>query len=341
MNRRNWLWLASGGVFGGCVPMGGVWTRSWGGATVERADAIARASGGRGWAAWESGSLRKSWRTHYRGPVLSVTKAMAGLACARAVGEGWLDLDEPAAETLTEWSGDPLKSRITTRHLLQMTAGLDDGAGRLYRRGIADKGRVALALPLVDPVGARFRYGPACWEVLAELLHRKASARGGSLEGFLSRAVMRPLGLSSPEWRADAKGRFFLSTGAELNVTEMGRLGRAIGRLAGGSAVGGIPASAFRDVTRPSSVNPMFGGGVWSNQRGSRGWSIEVEEELDPPKDASFWRAACLSRGQPSTMLALIGSAGQRVFIWPDEGRVIARLGFSGSWRDAPLLQVV
>ncbi len=328
-------------MLGGCAPFGGGGVRSWDAKTLGRAEEVARANGGRGWAAWEGGSLRSSWRTHHRGPVLSVTKALGGLACARAVGEGWLSLDERVSATLSEWGGDAAKDGITVRMLLQMTAGLREGAGALYRRSIADKGKVAMSLPVVDEPGTRFRYGPACWEVLAECLHRKLVARGETLERFLHRAVMRPLRLSSPEWRSDAGGRFYLSTGAELNVTEMGRLGRAIGKLASGQQVAGISASAFRDVTRSSRANPMFGGGVWSNRKAPGGREIEVEEVLDPPKDPGFWRSACLSRSQPSSMLALIGSAGQRVYVWPDEGRVIARLGYSGSWRDGTLLRVV
>ena len=326
---------------GGCAPLGGGGVRSWNRETLDRADIIARGSGGQGWAAWENGSLRKSWRTHHRGRSLSITKSLGGLACMRGIGEGWLDLDEPAARTLSEWSGDPAKSQITVRMLLQMTAGLKEGGSELYRRGLADKSRAALALPVVDAPGTRFRYGPACWEVLAELLHRKAVARGETLERLLSRGVLRPLGLSSPDWRSDKRNRFYLSTGAELNVTELGRLGRAMAALASGQETGGFTPSAFRDVTRTSSANPMFGGGVWSNRRASAGRPIEVEDELDPPKDPGFWRSACLSRSQPSSMLALIGSSGQRVFIWPDHGRVIARAGYSRSWNDGPLLSVV
>lgn len=341
MRRRQWLGLAGLGLVGGCAPFGGGGVRNWDRDTLGRVGTLARAHGGRGWAAWESGRLRESWRTHYRGPVLSVTKAISGLACARAVEEGWLEPGATAADTLTEWRPDPVKRRITVRMLLQMTAGLEDGGSVLYRRGIADKGRMALSARVIDPPGTGFRYGPACWEVLGELVHRKATARGESLEGLIQRAVTRPLRLSADNWRRDRQGRFFLSTGAELNIMELGRLGWAIGRLATGHSVAGISPGAFRKVTRSSQANPMFGGGIWSNTGAPRGREIEVEEVLDPPRGPGFWQSACLSRRQPSSMLALIGSAGQRVYIWPSDSRVVARLGYSGSWRDVPLLRVL
>ena len=106
------------------------------------------------------------------------------------------------------------------------------------------------------------------------------------MEGFLHRAVMSPLGLSSPKWRSDGKGRFYLSTGAELSVEELGKLGRAIAALLRGESAWGIDAGHFAAMTRPSAVNPMFGGGLWRNvhARQSGAVEIEVEDVLDPPR---------------------------------------------------------
>ena len=334
MERRHWIKVSLAGALGGCgvVPDG-----PWSAGELDRLEAGLRRHGARGYGVWENGVLRKSWRTHERGPALSITKALAGLAAARAMGEGWLAPEERVADTIHEWRGDAGKEVVSVAMLLQMTAGLDSGAGALYRSEVADKGAVAVAVPQVDPPGMIFRYGPACWEVLAELMQRKLVARGASLEGFLHRGVMRPFGLSSPEWRSDRKGRFYLSTGAELSVTDLGRLGRSLAALAAGRDAGGIAAIDFRRATQPSRVNPMFGGGVWSNRNAGGGREVEVEEALDPPKGRDFWGRACFSNRQPRTMIGLVGSAGQRVFVWPDSGRVVARLGGAASWRDDSL----
>jgi hypothetical protein len=54
---------------------------------------------------------------------------------------------------------------------------------------------------------------------------------------------------------------------------------------------------------------------------------------------ASFWSRACLSRRQPIGMVALIGSSGRRVYIWPDEEKRFARLAWSGAkWSDVTFL---
>lgn len=325
---------------GGCAGSGA--GPGWSRGSLVLADARARGAGGRGWAAWSGGRRVAAWNPAAEGPVLSITKALAGLAAARGAGEGWLAPGEKVAATLREWSGDSRKSRITVLMLLQQIAGLEAGVAALYRNP-ADKGRHAVALRAVDEPGHVFRYGPACWEVLAEWMHRKLVARGESLEGFLHRAVMAPLGLSSPQWRSDGKGRFFFSTGAELSVEELGRLGRAIAALLRGENAGGIEARHFAVVTRPSAVNSMFGGGLWRNvhARMPGAMEVEVEDSLDPPRTSAFWKSACLSKRQPAELVALVGSSGRRVFIWPSQDRVVARLGVAGTWQDRPFLDAL
>ncbi len=309
---------------------------------MERADGLARRDGGRGWAAWSGGRRVAAWNPGAEGPALSITKVLAALAAAKAAGEGWLSPGEKVAATIPEWKGDARKARVTVLMLLQQVAGLEAGVAALYRNP-ADKGRNAIALRAVDEPGSVFRYGPACWEVLAELMQRKLARRGESLEGFLHRAVMSPLGLGSPQWRSDGKGRFFLSTGAELSVAELGKLGRAVAGVLGGESAGGIDAGHFAAMTRTSAVNPMFGGGLWRNvhARKSGAVEIEVEDVLDPPRGPAFWKSACLSKKHPADLVALIGSSGRRVFIWPLQDRVVARLGVAATWKDRPFLDAL
>lgn len=336
-SRRGFLAAAGGSLLaGGCATVaGGTWPAAG-------ADGIARRHGGRGWAAWQERLRLQAWQAGAEGPALSITKSLAALAAAKAAGEGWLSERETVADTIREWRGDARKPRITVSMLLQQTAGLEAGVAALYRNP-ADKGRNAVALRAVDEPGSVFRYGPACWEVLAELMQRKLAARGGSLESFLHRAVMSPLGLSSPKWRSDGKGRFFLSTGAELSVQELGKLGRAIAALLRGGSAGGIDAGHFAAMTRPSAVNPMFGGGLWRNvhARKSGAMEIEVEDVLDPPRSSAFWSGACLSTKHPAELVALIGSSGRRVFIWPSQDKVLARLGVAATWKDRPFLEAL
>ncbi|WP_035611559.1 serine hydrolase domain-containing protein [Haloferula sp. BvORR071] len=339
MDRRRFLYSLVAAC-GGCATSGSSsGAGGWSSAELRRADAIAKGNGAKGWAAWHGHRELVSWQTHERGPSLSLTKVLGALAATKAAGEGWLSDSERVSATIPEWRGDARKSRITVLMLLQQTAGLEAGVASLYRNP-ADKGRNALLLSVVDEPGSLFRYGPACWEVLGELLQRKLSSRGETLEKFLHRAVMRPVGLSSPNWRSDKKGRFFLSTGAEMSVEELGRLGRTLGKLLSGESTDGFDPEIFARMTRTSAANPIFGGGIWrnANARKAGAYPVEIEDVLDPPRGGGFWAGACMSLRQPASMVALVGSSGKRVFIWPGENRVVARLGRSSAWKDGPFL---
>ena len=300
---------------------------------------IASGFGVKGWGFWEGRSRIAGSNPNASGPALSITKVLAGLAVTRALSAGMLRLDERLADTFPEWKNDAAKSRITPRMLLQQTSGLEAGSSALYHRPLADKGRVALSLRVVDAPGSQFRYGASHWEVLAEFLQRKLGTE--TLEHFISRNVMGPIGLHSTQWRADRKGRYFLSTGAELSVEDLGKLGRTLAKLLRGQRSDGFDPGIYSQVTKSSAANPIYGGGLWKNIRVSSSHAIEIEDVLDPPRSPSFWAAACLSKYHPADLVALIGSSGQRVFIWPGKDQVFVRLGHSPQWRDGPLLEAL
>jgi len=313
---------------------------SWSSRDLSLIEATAGTNAARGWAVWQDGRRLSGWNTDTRAPALSITKSIAALAATRAAAEGWLSPSERVAETIPEWRGDPRKSTITIRMLLQQVSGLEAGVIQLYRNHPADKGRAAIALGCVDTPGSTFRYGPGHWETLAEVMRRKLAARKQSLATFMQRAVMGPVGLSPWNWRSDKLQTPYFSTGTELDVKELGRLGRVIGKLLSGNDSDGFSASHYQDVVRPSAANPMFGGGLWHNANVRRpgAASIRVEGSIDSPLGSAFWSRACLSTRQPGSMVALIGSGGKRVYIWPGSGKCIARIGASTSWSDAGFL---
>jgi CubicO group peptidase (beta-lactamase class C family) len=333
--RRDWLKLSTAGLAGSVCGCGSTPHRE----PPRMLSGIAAGFGGKGWALWEGRSRIAESNLHASGPALSITKTLAGLAVARAVSSGMMRLDEKLVDTFPEWKNDTAKSRITPRMLLQQTSGLDAGSIALYHRPLTDKGRVALSLRVLSAPGSQFRYGASHWEVLAEFLQRKLGKE--TLEHFISRNVMGPIGLHSPKWRADLKGRWFLSTGAELDVNDLGKLGHTLAKLLRCEGSNGFDPTIYSDVTKSSAANPIYGGGLWKNVRATTGHAVEIEDCLDPTRSSSFWSGACLSKGHPADLVALIGSAGQRVFIWPAKDQVFVRLGRSPQWKDAPLLEAL
>src|SRR5688572_15748479 len=134
MNRRQWLHLTSisgfAALFPGCAFP----------ANYPKIDfAAAERLGGEGYGIWKGGHLLESRNPDKRLPSLSITKALAALLAVRAVGEGWLELDNPLDDIVPEWRADERKRQISLRMLVNQTAGFSPGASDLYRRRVSNK----------------------------------------------------------------------------------------------------------------------------------------------------------------------------------------------------------
>ena len=64
---------------------------------------------------------------HQKHYTASLAKALVGgVPLAVALSDGLIELDDKAAKYVPQWSNDPLKSRITVRHLGSHTSGIAD-----------------------------------------------------------------------------------------------------------------------------------------------------------------------------------------------------------------------
>jgi CubicO group peptidase (beta-lactamase class C family) len=75
------------------------------------------------------------WSLERPHPLASGTKSFVGVMAAAAVQDGLLSWDELACDTLIEWKSDDLKSKITARHLLSLSSGLEPNDAQLSRKG--------------------------------------------------------------------------------------------------------------------------------------------------------------------------------------------------------------
>ncbi|MFT4114702.1 serine hydrolase domain-containing protein [Silvibacterium sp.] len=140
----------------------------------------------------------------------SVTKVMATTAVAMWLYDrGQLDLNVPLGEVLPGFvigeHHDPLRVRVTLRHLLAHSSGLP-GYVRLFEahRSPAAIMRAALETPLEAKPGSRAEYSDVGFILLGKALEVLA---GEKLDTLFSREIAAPLGLRSArfcpphEWR--------------------------------------------------------------------------------------------------------------------------------------------
>jgi CubicO group peptidase (beta-lactamase class C family) len=241
-------------------------------------------------------------------------KLFFGAMLAAAVEDGLLKLDEKVVETIVEWKDDPRKSQITIRHLLSLTSGIYGGSTREPSPSYARA--VVIADAKFWP-GERFQYGPIPYQLFGELMRRKLAERGESVEAYMKRRVLDPIGLKPVRWVKDVDGNIHLPNGAIMTAREWAKFGLFVlhqGKWEGRQIV---PWMVLRECFVGTGANPYYGITFWLKENGNaprdlvmaRGLgtqrlfiipSLELVvvqfAETEQFDDSSFWRRLLVDR---------------------------------------------
>lgn len=163
------------------------------------------------------------WTPDVRREIHSAAKGVCVLATGIAADDGLVDLDEPIATYLTATGlalGEGV-DRVTLRHLLTMTSGIDmpwsateltdwpDLAAEFLRR--PSRGRV-------------FQYANASTYTAMRVLE----TRVGDVGAFVTERLFAPLGIQDVEWQRCPNGFVAAGEGLSLRTEELARIGRLI-----------------------------------------------------------------------------------------------------------------
>ncbi|MDD5199371.1 MAG: serine hydrolase [Terrimicrobiaceae bacterium] len=273
--------------------------------------------------------------------IMSITKNLAALAILAARSEGLLDLDEPVAKTIPEWRGRARQERIAIRELLNQTSGLVTGFDSIYARGVRDKNKLAIALPLAAEPGACFDYGPGNYELIEEILRRKLLPRRTDPLAYLTAKILTPLGVHPADWRRDRRGNPFFSAGAKLTARDLAKIGEFIRVQGRAWIVPLLPPAAFSGAFAGSAANSMYGLSFWLNANVTRAGAdpISIEGALGRCRPPEEWRRSSISNVSPADLIALVGSGGERCYIVPSRKIVVVRYGRGSNFSDAEFLR--
>jgi CubicO group peptidase (beta-lactamase class C family) len=165
----------------------------------------------------------------------SMTKSVTSLLFGVALERGWIKgLDTSVLSCFPEYdilrtSG---KNRITLRHLLTMSDGLDwfefkpphDSMKRM--REASDAYRYILERPIVAPPGRTYNYNSGSTELLGAVM-RKAS--GAPLDILAQQHLFDPMGIQDVEWnRRFADGNPMASSSLRARPRDWAKLGQLV-----------------------------------------------------------------------------------------------------------------
>ena len=196
----------------------------------------------------------------------SGTKSFVGVLAVMAVEDGLLKLDEKVADTLTEWKADARKSQVTIRQLLTLTSGIAGGE-------VGDVPSYKDAVRIAEakfPPGEKFHYGPVPFQCFGELLRRKLEPRKETVEGYLHRRLLDPIGLKPSSWRKDAEGNPNLPSGAMLTAREWAKFGLFVLNRGAWDGRQLVSERFLVNCFQGTKVHPTYGLTFWLNASDER-----------------------------------------------------------------------
>lgn len=257
----------------------------------------------------------------------SLAKPISAIMVGRAIQQGYIkSLDQPAADFLTEWKGDPKRSKILIRHLLDMRTGLapqaqgkgpEDPMNRAYLHPRHDE-EIIKNYPLMNEPGSRYEYANANSELVAPVIER---ATGRKYHDYLTEQLLLPMGARGGTIWMNRKGGTPHS-GCCVQLPARTYLQFGILLLNDG-VVGGkrlLPEGYVAKMRTATKENPHAGLGVWIagpyvKGRGPLNPSVDVGKTLhsEPYADKGLF--------------LFDGNGSQVVYIVPSQNLVIVRTG--------------
>lgn len=301
-----------------------------------------------------------NWSATRPHPLASGTKSFTGIIAMFAVQDGLLTLDELASDTITEWKSDPDKSRITVRHLLTLSSGLDPldavlggrGGSRLLGEGarrraerlkLDDQPRVtdhyqrAIDARAIIPPGERFRYGPSHFYAFAALLERKLAKSDlphKTVLDYLHARLFDPIGLKVAFFGRDQAGRPNMPGGCLLTAREWAKFGEFVRLNGSWPQPDGTPKQLLKpellaECFKPSSANARYGLTWWlggGDQTGQAdGEDPAAAAETRERRQLAQIPSIRDAEGRDIRVWMAAGLGKQRLYILPDHDLVIVR----------------
>lgn len=168
-------------------------------------------------------AVQHRWRSDDRENIYSASKGVCALAIGMAIDESILSLDSRVPEMLPAMKLGVGVDKVTVRHLLAMSSGIDFAWFADERAPWPDLAQEMLRRPTIGP-GSVFQYT----DVSTYVVMRMLGVAVGDVRDWLMPRLFDPLGIHNPQWHRCPLGWIVGGSGLELRTEELARIGRVL-----------------------------------------------------------------------------------------------------------------
>lgn len=252
------------------------------------------------------------WTPATRGQIASAGKSVASVMIGGLAAAGRLRLTDSVSRVVGPgWSraSEAEERRVTVRHLLSMTSGLDD------------------SLRAATRPGERFYYNTTAYMKLFDVMER---ASGRAVNDVLRDQLSAPIGLQGAEWRPTVEGDGTRGYRLWMSARDMARFGSLIaagGRWAGAPVLADTAYLAAM-LAPQGADNAAYGYLWWLNG--------QPTYRLPGPMELPTMRGALVPSAPPDLVSAL-GRGDKKIYVSRALGVVVVRHGTDASEAGSPL----
>lgn len=243
--------------------------------------------------------------------VRSVTKSFFSLLLGIAIDKGFIaSVDDPIARYFpsSRLAKDPNKSKITIRHLITMSTGLDCNDWDRKSKGQEDKLykkkdwiSYTLDLPLINEPGKVSNYCSAGTILTAEII---SIASGMPIDKFANKYLFSPMDINELHW-SHTSNKEVIASGKRLYMRprDMAKIGQLIlqnGEWKGTQLIS--PAWIMESTSKHTTITGLDYGYLW--------WNFTFPTESKEHK-----------------AVAATGNGGQYIMIFPDQDLIAVFTG--------------
>jgi CubicO group peptidase (beta-lactamase class C family) len=257
---------------------------------LERLVARAESAGSDALVVVKNGELVGEWYFGKpRAPIeaMSVTKSVVSLAIGRLIDTGRIaSVDTPVHSFYPEWK-QGRKQRITVRHILDHTSGLQDVTPttvEIYPS--PDLVQLALAAELTHDPGTQFAYNNKAVNLLAGIVKL---ASGRRMDAYIGEEIFAPLGITDYSWTRDAAGNPHVMAGLQIRALDLAKLGQLVANRGTWHERRIVSEIWIEQSFTPRDAGPF----AYARPRGFLWWLIPAWERTTLNDDVfEAWRAA-------------------------------------------------